>query len=319
MQFQKNFAFSLCVLCCLALAACSGDSAGDNRSGTGGTGAGGNAGNGGAAGIGGMTGTGGSVGSGGSAGVGGAVGGCFEARCPDGKLYECGDCIDNDEVPDGLIDDKDPECLGPCDNTEGPVLTTGTPGTTGNQCQADCYFDGGNGCGGGDCCWDYSCYEESPVPQCPSTTPALGICAEPQPETCLPLCGPLTPNGCDCFGCCTLDEGASYVYLGSEEQNNGTCTFADATNPELCKPCTPNEDCLNTCGRCELCLGKTEIPADCFPGTGGSGGMGGGGGSGGTGGSSDRCSSGVQACGLPGDPPCPAGGFCLTGCCILVQ
>ena len=113
--------------------------------------------------------------------------------------------------------------------------------------------------------------------------------------------------------------GGASIFLGSYIGNDGSCTLDDLQDPELCRPCTPAGNCLNTCERCELCLGKTEIPADCFPGTGGSGGMGGGGGSGGTGGSSDRCSSGVQACGLPGDPPCPAGGFCLTGCCILVQ
>ena len=44
----------------------------------------------------------------------------------------CDDGIDNDG--DGLIDDKDPECLCPCDDTEGPVLLTGTPGQTGGQC-----------------------------------------------------------------------------------------------------------------------------------------------------------------------------------------
>ena len=310
MQSQRIFVMSLTFGFVLALGACSDDSTGESFSGTGGTGTGGTAGNGGATGVGGMTGTGGS-------GVGGAVGGCFEARCPDGKLYECGDCMDNDEIPDGLIDDKDPECLGPCDNTEGPVLITGTPGTTGNQCQADCYFDGGNGCGGGDCCWDYSSYEDSPVRQCPYTTPTLDICAEPQPVTCLPLCGPLTPNGCDCFGCCTLDEGKSYVYLGSEDaNNNGTCTFADLANPELCRSCTPVEDCLNTCEKCELCLGKTELPPECFPGTGGTGGGAGMGGSPGA-----RCPEGRQVCGLEGDEPCPGGSFCLTGCCteIVVQ
>ena len=111
MQRQKNLAFLSCVLGSLVLIACSGDSAGDNRSSTGGTEAGGNAGDGGAAGIGGMTGTGGSVGSGGSAGVGGALGGCFPVLCADGNSYGCGDCMDNDD--DGLIDDKDPECLGP--------------------------------------------------------------------------------------------------------------------------------------------------------------------------------------------------------------
>ena len=69
--------------------------------------------------------------------------------------------------------------------------------------------------------------------------------------------------------------------------------------------------------RCEICLGKPDIPADCFPGTGGSGGMSGGGGSGGSDGGA-RCPVGKQACGLPGDDPCAGGSFCLTGCCTVV-
>jgi hypothetical protein len=78
---------------------------------------------------------------------------------------------------------------------------------------------------------------------------------------------------------------------------------------------------LNTCERCEICLGKPDIPEDCFPGSGGMGGNGGSAGSGGMGGSDggERCPAGKQACGLPGDAPCESGGFCLTGCCIIVQ
>ena len=329
MQFQKNLAFLFCAFCALILAACSGDSAGDNRSGTGSTGgtagigAGGNAGNGGSSGVGGMTGTGGSAGFGGSAGVGGAISGCFPVLCPDGNSYGCGDCIDNDD--DGLVDDKDPECLGPCDNTEGPVLLTGTPGETGNQCGADCYFDRGNGSGSGECKWDRRCDPLEPKDACTYDEGLIGApnyCPDVQPDGCAEGCGVLTPNGCDCFGCCTFPElNGGYVFLGSFIGNEGSCTLDDLQNPDLCRSCTPAGNCLNTCERCELCLGKTEIPADCFPGTGGTGGMGGSGGSGsgGTGGSSERCNPGVQACGLPGDPPCPAGGFCLTGCCILVQ
>lgn len=36
--------------------------------------------------------------------------------CPK-QVYQCGDLIDNDG--DGLIDAEDPDCLGPCDDTEG--------------------------------------------------------------------------------------------------------------------------------------------------------------------------------------------------------
>jgi hypothetical protein len=277
--------------------------------GTGGSGAGG------AAGTGGVVGTGGMGGMGGAGAVGGASGGCFPALCPDGNSYGCGDCIDNDD--DGLVDDKDPECLGPCDGTEGPILLTGTPGETGNQCKADCYFDRGNGSGSGECEWNRSCDPLEPKDQCPYE-PSPQICPESQPEGCEDSCGALTPNGCDCFGCCTFPElDGGYVYLGSEIGSDGTCTLADVNDPELCRPCTPAGNCLNTCERCEICLGKPTIPEDCFPGTGGSGGSGGMGGSGGSDGGM-RCPVGKQACGLPGDEPCPASTFCLTGCCTIV-
>ena len=39
-----------------------------------------------------------------------------------------------------------------------------------------------------------------------------------------------------------------------------------SSDPALCRPCTPAGNCLNTCERCEICLGKPTIPQDCFPG-----------------------------------------------------
>src|SRR5262245_61938365 len=63
------------------------------------------------------------VGSSGAANGGSASGGASSSAsgapgsAPCGAhVYECGDTIDNDH--DGLIDSQDPDCLGPCDNTE---------------------------------------------------------------------------------------------------------------------------------------------------------------------------------------------------------
>jgi hypothetical protein len=224
---------------------------------------------------------------------------CAVILCMDGRSYDCGDCLDNDG--DGLADDQDPECLGPCDNTEGPVLLSGGPGETGNQCSVDCYFDVGNGSGSGDCQWDLRCDPLQPKDQCPYD-PAPNYCPDVQPVACDDQCGAITPNGCDCFGCCTFPElagmgpggGDGYVYIGSESG----CTFDTVTDPAFCQACTPAGNCLNTCGRCEICLGKSTIPADCFPASAG-----------------DRCPIGKQECGLSGDDPCQPGSFCLTGCC----
>ena len=225
----------------------------------------------------------------------------------------------NDTAGDGLIDWHDKECLGPCDNFEGPELLAGIGGEGGEQCKADCYFDFGNGAGNDDCHWDRQCDPLEPKEQCSYDSGKLGSKDCPKTEQsalCDSFCGPLTPNGCDCFGCCTFpklagmasDGGDKYVYIGSESG----CTFDTVTDQAKCQACTPAASCLNTCERCELCIGKDEIPADCITPPPGDAGVP-------DGGSPDagtRCSVGVQPCGLPSDPACALNEFCITGCCI---
>jgi hypothetical protein len=115
---------------------------------------------------------------------------------------------------------------------------------------------------------------------------------------------------------------------------SSTCTYADVDDPQKCPVCIPNAACENTCGHCELCIGKTELPADCMnTGTGGSTGAGGasssggavssGGaaGSAGSGGYAGQCivptcDTGAQGCGVACAPSCLPGWYCLTGCCI---
>ncbi len=252
---------------------------------------------------------------------------CVQTTCA-GKLLECGNCTDDDG--DGFIDSRDKECLGPCDNTEGPALTAGVGGETGGPCKADCYFDFGNGAGNDDCRHDSRCdplavapnfYPEGEV--CPYEENRVGSrdCPDTQSELCLDFCRPLTPNGCDCFGCCTFPElNGEYVWIGSTdgETNDGTCTFDDIEDPDKCKPCTPVANCNNECGRCELCIGKDTVPEDCFvtpmPGDdmGTPGDMDGGGG---TPTNPGQCEEGVQACGLEGQPDCAFGYYCISGCC----
>ncbi|MGB5366476.1 MAG: hypothetical protein WBN14_09430 [Polyangiales bacterium] len=314
MQLNHISAFLLGSSLVLALVACGSGSSGDPFIGTGGSSGG--SGTVGSAGTGGL----GTGGTGGVVGTGGSSGECYIIECA-GRVTDCGNCIDDDG--DGLVDNDDPECLGPCDNYEGEELLSGVGGETGEQCKADCYFDFGNGAGNDDCQWSRSCDPLEPKVQCTYDEGLLGSkdCPETQSQLCEDVCTPLTPNGCDCFGCCTFPElagmgrggGDGYVYIGSESG----CTFDTVTDPVFCQACTPAGNCLNTCERCEICLGKPTIPEDCFPGTGGSGGSGGMGGTGG----GDRCPVDKQVCGLPGDQPCPGGSFCLTGCCtdIVVQ
>jgi hypothetical protein len=356
------FALIACPIAAAALAAgCSDDTGGSGatsttgsasggtggREGTGGTetGTGGAGGTGTAAGGAGGTGTaaGGAGGTGTAAGGAGGAGGeapMMIATCQS-KIYQCGDLLDNDN--DGLIDSKDPDCLGPCDNTENSYYG-GIPGQAGPACTVDCYFDSDSGAGNDNCYWNHKCDPNEVAPnyypepsegaQCAynpnANTPGTGSSCEQlnatQSQVCHDVCGPLTPNGCDCFGCCELPSGSGkYVWLGSTDLNDQpSCKIADLADPDKCHPCKPVDACLNTCGKCEICVGKETLPPECFPpvGAGGAGqggsGQGGMPGTGGTGGGEMQCPAGIQACGLPGQPPCPFNKYCITGCCQVI-
>jgi hypothetical protein len=246
---------------------------------------------------------------------------------------QCTDGIDNDG--DGLIDSADPECTGPLDNDESS-FATGIPGDNIDACKQDCFFDGNSGQGDDGCNWELKCDPLSPGgAKCPYD-PNYRNCPTQQSQKCIDFCTKLTPNGCDCFGCCTVplpSGGTIGVILAN------SCSLANIGDASKCPRCTPTTSCTNTCQRCELCVGKDTLPADCAtpPGTGGVGnaGAGGalnaGGGNGGgvpnaggapnTGGSGGSCAAPIcpsttQACGVSCLPACPTGEYCLTGCCI---
>ena len=273
-----------------------------------------------------------------SSGAGGAV----QAPCQ-GHVYACGDLIDNDG--DGLVDSADPDCLGPCDNTEGSYYG-GIPGQNNAPCKADCYFDQDTGPGNDDCYWSHSCDPHEVAPgyypegagckydanaNIPGTQQTCAELYTTQSAACMSYCGPLTPNGCDCFGCCNLPAGSNqYVYLGSVDGNgNGSCDLAHVNDPAFCHPCEPVAACLNTCDTCELCIGKDSLPPECFPDAGSSSSSASASASASTGASSSassssassssggggQCPAGIQPCGLPGESPCVSGYFCITGCC----
>jgi hypothetical protein len=227
---------------------------------------------------------------------------CVPTNCQ-GKVYECSDCIDNDG--DGMIDMQDPECWGPCDNNEMGWKAE-IPGSGPWPCfKVDCYFDQDTGSGNDDCHWSHACdplepsmCTHNPDMNVPGTTSSCAVLEVEQSDLCHDFCGPLTPNGCDCFGCCDvhLDGGVVTVYLGTEERwGDGTCNLANADDPTKCHPCTQVEACSNPCDTCELCLGKSTLPDGCSP--------------------QDQCPGGEDPCGLPGQSACPLGFFCSTGCC----
>lgn len=259
-------------------------------------------------------------GAGSTAGPAAGGGAPTETATCQGHIYACGDLQDNDN--DGLLDSQDADCLGPCDNTEDSLFG-GIPGQPGPPCVLDCYFDQDSGAGNDECYWNHACDDHEQAPEyypepwlgsaCEhdenANTPGTGqSCAElfaEQSTQCMDYCGPLTPNGCDCFGCCELPSGSgNFVWLGSEGVNgNSVCTHDAVDDPTICHPCDPVDACLNGCGNCELCLGKTELPPECFDPDGGG---------------EQECPEGVQACGLPGQDPCPQGSYCITGCCQAV-
>jgi hypothetical protein len=113
--------------------------------------------------------------------------------------------------------------------------------------------------------------------------------AQVAPQMCLDVCAPLVPNGCDCFGCCLIDN--QFVYLG-----NGNCSLDTL---DECQGCTQHPDCVNLCDQpCELCFGQDpeDLPEEC---------------------QEPECPMDVIPCFDEAD--CPVDYFCQTGCCVPIQ
>lgn len=252
--------------------------------------------------------------SGGNAGVpagssGAGAGGDSGTPLP---LGVCSNGLDDDG--DGLIDGFDNECTGPLDDDEGS-FATGIPGDNRDPKWQDCFFDGNSGAGDDHCRYSTQCLTGTI-----DTTDKDCQLA----EECVTFCRPLTPNGCDCFGCCTLQDSEGQtldVLIGD------TCSFDKLSDEQACPRCVKSTQCENTCGHCEICPGKTELPADCAPPTGsggsgsGSGGASGGGAGSGVGGSPNppsnhTCDGGEQVC-TP-DVPCDGRSYCQFGCCLPI-
>jgi hypothetical protein len=191
-------------------------------------------------------------------GADGGVSACVVREC-EGSINVCGDCHDNDG--DGLIDEQDPECTGACDDTES-TLDMDVQGQSDSTCKLDCFFDGDNGSGNDDCHWSHRCDPLSLAPDYPPSTlsqcayePATSLpgttetCAElqvSQSNTCRNTCLPLTPPGCDCFGCCEYPQGSqNFIWLGSLTDGKSQCDSKTVLDPTLCHPCTPVSSCKN--------------------------------------------------------------------------
>jgi hypothetical protein len=245
-------------------------------------------------------------GSGGGTAATGGVATCQPTSCQ-GHVYACGDCADNDG--DGKIDMDDPDCLGPCHNAEDTFFGS-IAGQNHQACVSDCYFDQDSGFGNDGCLWSSKCDPRAPEgAACPydpkASLPRQGDCASlatTQVPGCATVCGPLTPNGCDCFGCCEVPGAATPVFVGSVDPlGNPTCDLAHVGDPARCRPCTQVEACRNPCDACERCVGKTELPPSCNPGSTCP---------------APICPAGEHPCGASCLPACPSGQACITGCCV---
>ena len=238
---------------------------------------------------------------------------CAPAVCGNAaEPYACGNCIDDDG--DGKIDAEDSQCLGPCDDTEDSYYPS-IPGQNIGSCRQDCYFDSGSGAND-QCFSSFRCdphsvapaYDPSGDDKC-EYDPTANIsgtnasCEElraDQSDMCGTSCGPLVPNGCDCFGCCELPaKSGKFVWIGSTVNGEGSCNEASVDDPSACKPCEQMPSCANPCDECEICAGRPTPGDGCG------------------GGDSQQCPTGKTACGLPGQAPCVPGEYCITGCCQL--
>lgn len=230
--------------------------------------------------------------------VDGSLVGCVPLVLADGTTPQCSDCKDNDG--DGLVDWFDPECAGPLDNDEA-TFGTGIPGDNVDACKQDCFFDGNSGQGDDRCEWNLKCDPKNTSGICPYDANYKN-CPATQAAQCKSFCLGRTPNGCDCFGCCAVqkpDGTQTTVRLSS------TCSSATLDDPTKCSPCTQVADCTNPCDRCELCIGKTSIPADCAQGDTGTSPP-----------SGQTCSNGGAVCNAA--TPCASGTYCVTGCCVAI-
>jgi len=201
----------------------------------------------------------------------------------------CDDGMDNDG--DGTVDGLDAECTGPYDNDEG-TFATGIPGDNRDPYWQDCFFDGNSGGGDDGCRYNTCCLyaDQRDNPDCADR----GRCDVS--DMCRTYCLARTPSGCDCFGCCnvpTADGGSVSILIG------GTCDLENIADETACPRCVQTPDCMNECGTCELCVGRTvaDLPPECTPDAGTP---------------MYTCDTGTVCM---TDAECPMDYFCQLGCC----
>lgn len=227
---------------------------------------------------------GGGVDGGGGSGTDGGGGSGTDGGGGTGGVAACANGLDDDG--DGLVDGMDPECTGPADNDESSYAT-GIPGDNRDPMWQDCFFDGNSGAGDDHCRYRTECLTGA----LPTTDPDCEVSM-----ACLEFCRGRTPNGCDCFGCCevALEDGSTRnILIGAD------CSLATI---DSCMTCTPDDTCVNDCGTCELCPGRTaaDLPPECYDSPDGGTPM-------------YVCEGGITCM---SDMDCGAAAYCSLGCCL---
>jgi hypothetical protein len=207
-------------------------------------------------------------------------------RCGN-HVCQCDDGIDNDG--DGLIDGLDPECTAAFDDDEAS-FATGLPNKD-NGCR-DCFWDDNSGNGDDGCRYPTECLTGT-APNGHGNCSSCEVSAQ-----CISSCQGRTPNGCDCFGCCEVARpSGEHVFIELRD----TCSIARLDDEGSCPRCVPSTSCQNPCGRCELCVGKTQdmLPADCKHDAG----------------PAYSCDDGFSRCTTTAD--CRSAEYCQLGCCLV--
>lgn len=224
---------------------------------------------------------------------GGGDGGTNTADAAPGSqcgLTQCSNCIDDDG--DGLIDGFDPHCISAADNDEFS-FATGIPGDNKDATKQDCFFDGNSGAGDDGCDIHVCCL----LDDCPDANFDPSTCTSLS-QQCIDFCAPATPPGCDCFGCCTVCDGANCNDVFIHPVVAPDCDVDVLGDPTLCPTCTKSTECTaSECDptNCVLCPGQTEddLPAECN--------------------NQNECTDGRTPCDVTSD--CAADEYCSAGCC----
>lgn len=206
---------------------------------------------------------------------------------------QCNNCVDDDG--DTLIDGFDPECTSILDDREDS-FATGIPGDNVDGTKQDCFYDGDSGAGNDGCDLHVCCLLDICPPNLPGPKFDPSQCTVTQ--ECIDNCSPLTPPGCDCFGCCTICNGAGCFDVFTNPAVAPDCQAEYADDPSKCPRCTKSTQCGGGgCNplECVLCPGQTpdDLPPSC---------------------TGTQCPAGVTPCVTTAD--CLEMQFCAAGCCI---